>query len=220
MATVGRGLSDSDVAERQFENRSRRVILTIRKIRCVMAAKESLVKFGVFVPRSEREADASPEAPRWLSVRDAVMVGGAFSAYEQVGIRTETSIAGYMLFGSALSVRNTAVVDDFLSVFGELNAASSLSVSSFTRMGRSLSVENRVRFNQASFTSVFSSLADLSISAPKLFLEISTTSREISRFLSEPVLTLSPKSTISCTGGLLPVFLFFAVCFLPVSFLV
>ena len=143
------------------------------------------------------------------------MVGGAFSAYEQVGIRTETSIAGYMLFGCALSVRNTAVVGDFLSVFGELNAASSLSVSSFTRMGSSLSVENRVRFSQASFTSVFSSLADLPISVPKLFLEISKTSREISRFLSEPVLMLSPKSTIS---GLLPVFLFFAVCFLPVSF--
>ncbi len=42
-----------------------RVILTVRQLRRVMAARESLFKFGTFVPRSEREADASPEAPRW-----------------------------------------------------------------------------------------------------------------------------------------------------------
>jgi hypothetical protein len=35
-----------------------------------MAAKESLFKFGVFVPRSEREAEASPEAPRWKVGQD------------------------------------------------------------------------------------------------------------------------------------------------------
>ena len=35
-----------------------------------MAAKESLFKFGTFVPRSEREADASPEPPRWRAGRD------------------------------------------------------------------------------------------------------------------------------------------------------
>jgi hypothetical protein len=47
-----------------------RVILTVRQLRRVMAARESLFKFGTFVPRSEREADASPEAPRWRAGRD------------------------------------------------------------------------------------------------------------------------------------------------------
>ena len=35
-----------------------------------MAARESLFKFGTFVPRNDREADASPEAPRWRAGRD------------------------------------------------------------------------------------------------------------------------------------------------------
>jgi hypothetical protein len=35
-----------------------------------MAAKESLVKFGTFVPRNDREADLSPEAARWKAGRD------------------------------------------------------------------------------------------------------------------------------------------------------
>jgi hypothetical protein len=47
-----------------------RTILTIRQLRRVMAAKESLFKFGTFIPRSEREADSSPEAPRWRAGRD------------------------------------------------------------------------------------------------------------------------------------------------------
>jgi hypothetical protein len=47
-----------------------RVALTIRQLRRVMAAKESLFKFGTFVPRSEREAESSPEAPRWRAGRD------------------------------------------------------------------------------------------------------------------------------------------------------
>jgi hypothetical protein len=47
-----------------------RVVLTVRQLRRVMAAKESLFKFGTFVPKSEREADASPEAPRWRAGRD------------------------------------------------------------------------------------------------------------------------------------------------------
>ncbi len=46
-------------------------ILTVRQIRRIMAAKESLFKFGTFVPKSEREADASPEAPRWRAGRDS-----------------------------------------------------------------------------------------------------------------------------------------------------
>ena len=47
-----------------------RVVLTVRQIRRIMAAKESLFKFGIFVPRSDREAQASPEAPRWRAGRD------------------------------------------------------------------------------------------------------------------------------------------------------
>ncbi len=47
-----------------------RVVLTVRQLRRVMAAKESLFKYGTFVPKSEREADASPEAPRWRAGRD------------------------------------------------------------------------------------------------------------------------------------------------------
>jgi hypothetical protein len=35
-----------------------------------MAAKESLVKFGTFVPRNDRQADESPEASRWKAGRD------------------------------------------------------------------------------------------------------------------------------------------------------
>jgi hypothetical protein len=49
---------------------STRVILTVRQLRRVMAAKESLFKFGTFVPKSEREADSSPEAPRWRAGKD------------------------------------------------------------------------------------------------------------------------------------------------------
>jgi hypothetical protein len=35
-----------------------------------MAARETLFKFGTFVPRNDREADASPEANRWKAGRD------------------------------------------------------------------------------------------------------------------------------------------------------
>jgi hypothetical protein len=48
----------------QGAGNTRRVILTIRQLRRVMVAKESLFKFGTFIPRSEREADAAPEVPR------------------------------------------------------------------------------------------------------------------------------------------------------------
>jgi hypothetical protein len=48
----------------------RLVLLSQRVLRRVMAAKESLVKFGIFVPRNDREANQSPEAPRWKAGRD------------------------------------------------------------------------------------------------------------------------------------------------------
>jgi hypothetical protein len=51
-------------ARHKQKGASTRIVLTVRQIRRVMAAKESLFKFGTFVPRSERKADASPEAPR------------------------------------------------------------------------------------------------------------------------------------------------------------
>jgi hypothetical protein len=47
-----------------------RVILSVRQLRRIMAAKESLFKFGVFVPKSAREAESSPEAPRWKAGLD------------------------------------------------------------------------------------------------------------------------------------------------------
>jgi hypothetical protein len=46
------------------------VLLSKRVLRLIMAAKESLVKFGTFVPRNDREAGLSPEASRWKAGRD------------------------------------------------------------------------------------------------------------------------------------------------------
>jgi hypothetical protein len=49
---------------------SRKLVLLSKKIlRRVMAAKESLFKFGTFVPRNDREAESSPEAARWKAGR-------------------------------------------------------------------------------------------------------------------------------------------------------
>jgi hypothetical protein len=60
------GIKEEDRGARKVT----RTILTIRQLRRIMAAKESLFKFGTFIPRSEREADLSPEAPRWRAGRD------------------------------------------------------------------------------------------------------------------------------------------------------
>ncbi len=45
------------------------VLISKRVLRRVMAAKESLFKFGTFVPRNDREAESSPEAARWKAGR-------------------------------------------------------------------------------------------------------------------------------------------------------
>jgi hypothetical protein len=45
------------------------VLLTKRVLRRIMAAKESLFKFGTFVPKNDREAESSPEAARWRAGR-------------------------------------------------------------------------------------------------------------------------------------------------------
>jgi hypothetical protein len=45
------------------------ILLSKRVLRRVMAAKESLFKFGTFVPKNDREAESSPEAARWRAGR-------------------------------------------------------------------------------------------------------------------------------------------------------
>jgi hypothetical protein len=47
----------------------RLVYLSQRILRRILAAKESLFKFGTFVPRTDKEADKSPEADRWRAGR-------------------------------------------------------------------------------------------------------------------------------------------------------
>jgi hypothetical protein len=46
------------------------ILLSTRVLRRVLAAKESLFKYGMFVPKNDREADSSPEASRWKAGRD------------------------------------------------------------------------------------------------------------------------------------------------------
>jgi hypothetical protein len=46
------------------------VFLTRRVFRRIMAAKESIFKYGTFVPKNDREAESSPEAARWKAGRD------------------------------------------------------------------------------------------------------------------------------------------------------
>ncbi len=47
----------------------RRVLLTVKTLRRILNSKESIFKYGVFVPRSDTEADASPEHLQWTSGR-------------------------------------------------------------------------------------------------------------------------------------------------------
>jgi hypothetical protein len=48
---------------------SRKILLTTKTIRRVLNFKENIMKYGVFVPRNDHEADSSPEAVRWDSGR-------------------------------------------------------------------------------------------------------------------------------------------------------
>jgi hypothetical protein len=43
--------------------------LSAKTITRILKAQESLFKFGTFIPKSDREAEQSPEAPRWRSGR-------------------------------------------------------------------------------------------------------------------------------------------------------
>jgi hypothetical protein len=70
MAGIQNRFEGLTILENKKKEGPTRVVLTIRQIRRIMAAKESLFKFGIFVPRSDREAQASPEAPRWRAGRD------------------------------------------------------------------------------------------------------------------------------------------------------
>jgi hypothetical protein len=45
-------------------------LISTRVLRRILAAKESIFKFGTFVPKNDREADSSPEAARWKAGRD------------------------------------------------------------------------------------------------------------------------------------------------------
>jgi hypothetical protein len=45
-------------------------LLSKRVLRRILAAKESIFKYGTFVPRNDRESDSSPEASRWKAGRD------------------------------------------------------------------------------------------------------------------------------------------------------
>ncbi len=44
-------------------------LLATRTIRRILKMQESLFKYGTYVPRNDREAEASPEAVRWKSGR-------------------------------------------------------------------------------------------------------------------------------------------------------
>ncbi len=47
-----------------------RTFLSRRTLRKILVAKETLFKFGTFVPRNETEARQSPEAHRWMAGKD------------------------------------------------------------------------------------------------------------------------------------------------------
>jgi hypothetical protein len=44
-------------------------ILSSRIMTRILKAQETLFKYGTLIPRSDREAELSPEAPRWRSGR-------------------------------------------------------------------------------------------------------------------------------------------------------
>ncbi len=47
----------------------RKVLLSFKTMRRILNFKESIMKYGVFVPRNDGEADTSPEHLRWESGR-------------------------------------------------------------------------------------------------------------------------------------------------------
>ena len=47
----------------------RKVLITVKTMRRILNFKENIMKYGVFVPRNDKEADDSPERVRWESGR-------------------------------------------------------------------------------------------------------------------------------------------------------
>ncbi len=47
----------------------RKALITVKTVRRILNFKESIMKYGVFIPRNDSEADASPEHLRWDSGR-------------------------------------------------------------------------------------------------------------------------------------------------------
>jgi hypothetical protein len=79
--------ADEDVGSTR--DSPRRIILSIRQLRRVLAARETLFKFGIFVPKNDREANASPEAPRWKAGHDLEWL----RLNEQVTFETDWTIS-------------------------------------------------------------------------------------------------------------------------------
>jgi hypothetical protein len=72
---VERKLSESYEEPPQDRNEfvwvgARKTLISQHTLRKILAAKETLFKFGTFVPRNESEASRSPEAARWMAGRD------------------------------------------------------------------------------------------------------------------------------------------------------
>jgi hypothetical protein len=44
-------------------------VLSAKTIIRILKIQETLFKYGTFIPRNDREAELSPEAPRWRSGR-------------------------------------------------------------------------------------------------------------------------------------------------------
>jgi hypothetical protein len=48
---------------------SRKAFLSVKTLRRILNAKESIFKYGIFVPRNDKDADSFPEHARWASGR-------------------------------------------------------------------------------------------------------------------------------------------------------
>jgi hypothetical protein len=74
---IGEKISQFDTAKAflkelhfpRIDYEKRKTFLSTKTIRRILACKETIHKYGVFVPRNDREADSSPEAKRWASGR-------------------------------------------------------------------------------------------------------------------------------------------------------
>jgi hypothetical protein len=49
---------------------NRKIFLGTKGIRRILNFKESIFKYGVFIPKNDHEADSAPESKRWASGRE------------------------------------------------------------------------------------------------------------------------------------------------------